>query len=28
MESKFKVYNNLNYQIVGVSNAGYKHKII
>jgi len=28
MESKFKVYNNLNYQIVGVSNTGCKHKII
>ena len=28
MESKFKVYNNLNYQIVGISNTGCKHKII
>ena len=28
MESKFKVYNNLNYQIVGISNTGFKHKII
>ena len=28
MESKFKMYNNLDYQIVSITNTGCKHKII